>query len=106
LALTQTMANRVLNDRLQQHMRHENFGQPGLGDTHPQPVLEPDLLDGEVQPQEFELAPEWDYLGLNIIEREAQEIAQFFDHAFGLRRLVLLDQDHDGTKRIEQKMRL
>jgi hypothetical protein len=59
---------------LQYHVRHEDIGQRSRSNAHPQPVLEPDLLDREVQPQEFEFASERDFLGLHVIEREAEEI--------------------------------
>ncbi len=55
-------------------MGHENSGQLSRGDAHSQPVFEPDLLDRKVQAQEFEFAPERDFLGLNVIERKAEEI--------------------------------
>ena len=61
-------------------------------DAHPQPVLEPDLLDREIQPQELQLAPQRHFLRLDVFERETKQIAEPRDHRFGLRRLLLLDQ--------------
>ena len=65
----------------------------GVGrDAHPQPVLEPDLLNREIEPQEFQLAPQAALPALHVVEREAQQVAEPRDHRFGLRRLLLLDR--------------
>ncbi len=88
------MTNGVLDDRLQHHVRHERVRRVGSRrNPHPQPVLEPDLLDREIQPQELQLAPQRHFLRLHVVEREAKQIAEPRDHGFGLRRLLLLDQD-------------
>ena len=101
------MAHRVLDDWLQHHVRHEDVGQRRRRrDAHLQPVLEADLLDRQVQPQEFQLAPQRHFLRLDVVERHAKKIAEPPDHRFGLRGLLLLDQDDDGAERVEEKVRL
>src|SRR5579871_5041746 len=106
-ALAKTMANSVLNDWLKHHVWHENVRKGRRRcNLQTQPVREANLLDREVQSQELELAPERDFLGLDILKREAEEISEFLNHRFGQRCLLFLNQDHDGPQRIEEKVRL
>jgi hypothetical protein len=98
------MADGVLHDRLQHHVRHEQVGQGGSRrDAHSQPVLEPDLLNREVQPQKVQLAPQRHFLCLDVFERETKEIAESRDHRLGLYWVLLLDQDHDGAELLNRK---
>lgn len=70
LALSQSVAYGILHDRLKRHMRDERVRNLRTGfDPDAQPILKPNLLDGEIEPQKIELASKRDFLRLHIFQR-------------------------------------
>jgi hypothetical protein len=98
--------DRVLDDRLQDHRRH----QPGerIGRNVPfdaQPIGEPNPLNGNVVVEEFHLARQRNLFGV-LLERRAEQSAQPADR-LGDRRLVAFQRERrDRVQRIEQEVRV
>ncbi len=107
LALSQSVAHRVLHDRLKNHVGNERVRdlRPRI-DPDAQPILKANLLDRKIQPQKIQLAPQRDLLSVHVIQRKSQQIAQAAEHRFGLLSLPLAHQHHNGAERIEQEVRV
>ena len=100
------MADRVLDQRLNEHRR--NGGVLHLGsDIHLdlELIAETNLLDLEVMLKKGELFSQRDLLPVLRLQRHAQQIAEMLDHAAGQLRIALHVR-RDGIERVEEKMRI
>src|SRR5688572_11960733 len=100
------MTNRVLDERLQNQVRHERQPRPGLDlELDRQPLTESRTLDVEVRVEARELLLERDLILTGTFQGEAQQRVQLSQHPLG-RAGCLVRELRDRVHAVEQKMRL
>jgi len=106
-ARPQPVAERVLDQRLQDQRRHQR-AQRRLVDAppHAQAVAEPDLLDLDVAPQEIELGSQRRLELGGAAQQRAQDVPEQRDHLDRARVIGAADQHRDAVERVEQEVRL
>ena len=72
---------------------------------HVEAILVPDLLQLHVAIDEGQFPLQRDHLILGVVEGEAQQVAELFEHPAGRARRAL-DVRRDGVERVEQEMRV
>ena len=76
-----TVADRVLDERLHDHVRHDGIEDVRRDiDLHVEPFAESGLLDLEVRLEEVQLVREGDFLFARVIQRRTQQLAQSGKH--------------------------
>jgi len=102
----QSVPNRVLDQRLERHRRHERDPRPVVdGLLEAQTAAEPDPPDGQVVLEEGQLLVQRDVRTVAAIEGQPQQVTQVLEHPSGLPRIGL-EMRRDGVQGIEQEMRI
>ena len=98
------MLHRILDERLQNHWRHERVAKRRVGvDRRYEPALKPDAEDLEIPLDRAELAGERDFGFGRRLERAAQQLAQSSDHAAHALGIAI-DERGDRVQCVEQEM--
>ena len=100
------MLDRVLDERLQDEVRHERVERLGLDvEADNQAVGEARLLDLDVLREEVQFRLQWDFLLADVLERQPQQIAQTHERPVGGLD-VAVHQRRNGVQRVEQEVRV
>ena len=104
--LRDAVLDRVLDERLQQQVRHQRVERVGLDvEADDEAIGEARLLDLEVLCEEVELGLERDFLLAELLERQAQQVAQPHQRPVGGLD-VAVHQRRDRVQRVEQEVRV
>ena len=102
----QTMKDRVLDQRLQQHRRNRRVEHLAIGvDTDRQTIAIADLFDGRVVDDEVDFLPEGHFMRADVVEHQTQQIAEPIEHQLG-RLDILAHHRGDRMQGVEEEMRL
>ncbi len=100
------MLDGVFDERLQHQVGDQRIERVRLHVEHyGQTIPEPGLFDLQILREEIELLLQRDLLDADVLERDAQQIAQLGDHVVGGID-VAVHQRRDRVERVEEEMRL
>src|SRR5690349_6609683 len=98
------MPDRVLDERLQNHVRQECVQRFRIdGPIDLQSLLQKRLLYLQILAQEVEFLFKRDFLRLVVVQGEAQQVAQL-RNSFGRRGRRDVDERGDRVQRVEEKV--
>ena len=100
------MANRILDKRLQENVRHCRIERVGMDvELDPQALSKPRLLNLQVLFQEVEFLLQRNFLRPDALERQPEQVAELREHRIG-RFSIAVHQRRDRMQRVEEEVRV
>src|SRR5437868_1757676 len=106
-AATDTMPQCVFRERLEDEIWNQGFRCCGIDVKFDlEAIGKPHFLNTQVQLDEVDLLPQFNFLPRRMIERVTKEIAQSDQHSDCGVVLVVTNKTHDAVQRVEEKVRM
>src|SRR6185503_14084104 len=101
------MSQRVFRQRLKNQIRHQRPLCRRIDvELDPETIGKPHLLNSEIQLNEVQLLPQFNFLPRRMLERVTQQIAESDEHIDCCLVLVVTNETGDAVQGVEEKVRM